>query len=209
QGVAGCCKHFPGLGGGTGDSHLETPDIRRAWPQLWHEDLEPYRALRTEMPMVMVNHAAYPETTDKKRPASVSKFWIQTVLRKRIGYRGIILSDDLEMGGVVKFMPIEEAGIEAVRAGSELILICHHPEPILRVYEALISEGERSAAFCKTLLEQARISEGKRVKVFPARMPAALSSAQFEALRVRILRFGETIDKIVPRDAHGAAKAPT
>ena len=209
QGVVSCSKHFPGLGGGRRDSHLETPEIRRTWRELWQEDLAPYRALRTEMPMVMVNHAAYPETADKKRPASVSKFWIQTVLRKRIGYRGIILSDDLEMGGVVKFMRIEEAGIEAVRAGSELILICHHPEPILRVYEALISEGERSAVFRKVLLERARISEGKRVKVFPARMPAALSSAQFEALRARILRFGETIDKIVPRNAHGTAKAPT
>ena len=209
QGVVGCCKHFPGLGGGTRDSHLETPEIRRTWPELWQEDLEPYRALHAEMPIVMVNHAAYPQTADKKRPASVSNFWIQTVLRKRIGYKGIILSDDLEMGGVVKFMPIEEAGIEAVRAGSELILICHHPEPILLVYEALISEGERSAAFRKVLLERARTSERKRMKVFPARMPPALGTAQFEALRARILRFNETIHKIVPRDVQAAPKAPT
>ncbi len=209
QGAAGCAKHFPGLGGGTRDSHLETPEIRRTWPQLWQEDLEPYRALRAEMPIVMVNHAAYPQTAGKKRPASVSKFWMQTVLRKRIGYKGMILSDDLEMGGVVKFMPIEEAAIDTVRAGSELILICHHPEPILRVYEALISEGERSAAFTKVLLEQARASERKRLKVFPAGVPAALSAAQLEALRARILRFGESIEKIVPRDAHATAKAPT
>ena len=209
QSVVGCCKHFPGLGGGTRDSHLETPEIRRTWPQLLQEDLEPYRALGAKMPIVMVNHAAYPQTADKKRPASVSNFWIQTVLRKSIGYRGIILSDDLEMGGVVKFMPIEEAGIEAVRVGSDLVEICHHPEPILRVYEALISEGERSAAFHKVLLERARVSERKRTKVFPAAMPAAMSAQQFEALRARILRFGETIDKIVPRNAHGTAKAPT
>jgi beta-N-acetylhexosaminidase len=209
QGVVGCCKHFPGLGGGTRDSHLETPEIRRTWHELWQEDLEPYRALSAEMPMVMVNHAAYPQTADKKRPASVSNFWIQTVLRKRIGYRGIILSDDLEMGGVVKFMPIEEGGIETVRVGSELLLICHHAEPILRVYEALIAEGERSAAFRKVLLERARASERKRVKVFPARMPAALSTAQFEALRAKILRFGEAIEKIAPRGLQAAPKAPT
>jgi beta-N-acetylhexosaminidase len=176
---------------------------------LWQEDLEPYRALSAEMPMVMVNHAAYPQTADKKRPASVSNFWIQTVLRKRIGYRGIILSDDLEMGGVVKFMPIEEGGIETVRVGSELLLICHHAEPILRVYEALIAEGERSAAFRKVLLERARASERNRVKVFPARMPAALSTAQFEALRAKILRFGEAIEKIAPRGLQAAPKAPT
>ena len=210
QGVVGCCKHFPGLGAGTRDSHLETPEIRRTWRELWQEDLEPYRALGGAMPMVMVNHAAYPRTADKKRPASVSRFWIQTVLRKRIGYRGIVLSDDLEMGGVVKFMPIEQAAIETVGAGSELILICHHAEPILRVYEALISEGERSAAFRRVLMDRARISDGKRVKAFPADIPAALSTAQFEALRAGILRFGETIEKIVPRETRRTApKAAT
>ena len=61
--------------------------------------------------MVMVNHAAYPLTADPKRPATVSKFWMQTVLRKRLGYRGMVVSDDLEMGGVTIFMPIAEAAI--------------------------------------------------------------------------------------------------
>ena len=140
QGVAGCGKHFPGLGGGTLDSHLETPKIRRSWNQIWQQDLEPYRALRDELPMVMVSHAAYPLTKEKKRPASVSSFWVGDVLRKRIGYRGMVLSDDLEMGGVANFMPMGEAGVEAVRVGSDLVLICHHAEPILNVYEALIQK---------------------------------------------------------------------
>jgi beta-N-acetylhexosaminidase len=195
QDVAGCGKHFPGLGGGTLDSHLETPKIERTWQQLWEEDLEPYRALRTHLPMIMVNHAAYPLTADPVRPATVSKFWMQTVLRKRIGYRGMVVSDDLEMGGVTRFMPIAEAAIATVRMGSDLALICHHSEPILQVYEALIHEGERSAAFGRILLGRARESARKRVKTFPAKMPVALNGKQFEALRVRILRFGETVAK--------------
>jgi beta-N-acetylhexosaminidase len=195
QGVAGCGKHFPGLGGGTLDSHLETPKIERTWQQMWQEDLEPYRALRSEMPMVMVNHAAYPLTADPKRPATVSKFWMQSVLRKRIGYRGIVVSDDLEMGGVTMFMPIAEAAIATVRMGADLALICHHPEPILQVYEALIREGERSTAFNKILIERARESARKRVRTFPAKLPSSLGARQFEALRARILRFGETVAK--------------
>jgi beta-N-acetylhexosaminidase len=195
QGVAGCGKHFPGLGGGTLDSHLETPKIERTWPQLWQEDLEPYRALRAQLPMIMVNHAAYPKTADPVRPATVSKFWMQTVLRKRIGYRGIAVSDDLEMGGVTRFMPIAEAAVATVRMGADLALICHHPEPILQVYEALIREGERSAAFNKILLGRAKESARKRVRTFPAKMPAALGAQQFEALRTRIVRFGETVAK--------------
>ena len=195
QAVAGCGKHFPGLGGGTLDSHLETPKIERTWQLLCQEDLEPYRALRDELPMVMVNHAAYPLTAEPERPATVSKFWMQNVLRKRIGYRGMVVSDDLEMGGVTKFMPIAEAAVVTVRMGADLALICHHPEPILHTFEALIREGERSAAFSKILLERARESTRKRVKTFPAKMPAALGAQQFEALRARILRFGENVAK--------------
>ena len=193
QGVAGCGKHFPGLGGGTLDSHLETPKSRRTWQKLWREDLEPYRALRNELPMVMVSHAAYPLTKEKRRQASVSSFWVGEVLRKRIGYRGIILSDDLEMGGVANFMPMGDAAVEAVRVGSDLLLICHHPEPILNVYEALIDEGERSTAFGRLLQARARESQRKRAKTFRAGMPAALSKREFEALRARILRFGEKV----------------
>ncbi len=200
QGVAGCGKHFPGLGGGTLDSHLETPKIERTWRELWQEDLEPYRALRDELPMIMVNHAAYPLTADPKRPATVSKFWMQTVLRKRIGYRGMVVSDDLEMGGVAKFMPIADAAVATVRMGSDLALICHHPKPILQTFEALIHEGERSAAFNTILLTRARESARKRAATFPAKMPSALNPKQFEALRVRIVRFGQTVAKAAAQE---------
>ena len=74
-----------------------------------------------------------------------------------------------------------------------MLLICHHPEPILSVFEALIAEGERSAVFGRLLLKRARESERKRTKMFRAGTPAALSKPQFEALRTRILRFGETV----------------
>ena len=201
RGIVGCGKHFPGLGGGTRDSHLETPAIRRADADIWRDDLEPYRALRDELPMVMINHAAYPNTPGRQRPASVSSYWIQTVLRKRIGYRGIVLSDDLEMGGILKFMSIEEAAVEAIRTGSDLIEICHHAEPILQAFEALIGEGERSAAFRKLLLERGRVTERKRAGVFSDEVQPALGARQFEALRTRILRFGETIAAAQPAEA--------
>jgi beta-N-acetylhexosaminidase len=191
--IMGCAKHFPGLGGGTLDSHHETPLIKRTWNQLWQEDLEPYRALRNQIPMVMINHAAYPKTAGKKRPASVSRFWIETVLRQRIGYRGIVFSDDLEMGGALKFMLIEEAAVEAVRAGTDMVEICHSAELILRAFEALTTEGERSGAFRALLLERARQSERKRKRFVAARAAAALSARQLEALRGQVQRFGETV----------------
>ena len=209
QGVAGCGKHFPGLGGGTLDSHVETPAIRRGFRELWNEDLAPYRALRDSLPMVMVNHAAYPNTAGRSRPASVSSFWITEVLRKRIGYRGIVFSDDLEMGGILKLMDIEEAAVESIRAGMDLIEVCHSPELILRAYEALVHQAETSRAFCALLISRAREVAKKRGQLFPLGKPAALSPARLQALRERILRFGETIGDITKSARAIPTKAET
>jgi beta-N-acetylhexosaminidase len=195
-GVVGCGKHFPGLGGGTLDSHLATPVIQRNSRELWQKDLAPYRELRNELPMIMMNHAAYPQTPGKDRPASVSAYWIQKVLRQRIGYRGIIFSDDLEMGGILKFMPIEEAAVAAIRAGTDLLEICHAPELILRAYEALIAEGERSTTFSKMLIARARQTARQRAKLFASGIPPALPTRQFNALRKQILRFSEKVMKV-------------
>jgi beta-N-acetylhexosaminidase len=197
QGVVGCGKHFPGLGGGALDSHQETPPISRSWRELWQNDLLPYRELCAELPMLMVNHAVYPDTKEKSFPASVSRYWITSVLRKRIGYRGLIFSDDLEMGGILNFMPIEDAVIAALQAGMDLLEICHSPEMILRAYEAIVSEAERSAAFRSLILERANRTEKVRARLFASGPSAALSATQLGALRARILRFGDTI-----RDSH-------
>jgi len=204
HGVAGCGKHFPGLGGGTLDSHLETPAIRRSWRDLWHEDLLPYRTLSNALPMIMVSHAAYPNTPGKNRPASVSPYWIANVLRKRIGYRGIIFSDDLEMGGILKFIPIEEAAIASVRAGMDLLEICHSPELIMRAFEALISEGERSTAFHNLLLERAKSTDRRRARLVAETKSKALTTKQFEALRGKILQFGEAIQSAQHAEAKSA-----
>ena len=122
-GVLGCGKHFPGLGEGKLDSHQYLPVIEKPWKQLWAEDLVPYRALRRELPFVMVGHGAYPAVTHDSTPASLSKVWITDILRKKIGYKGLVISDDLEMGGVTSGAPVEEAAIGHIRAGGDLCLI--------------------------------------------------------------------------------------
>jgi len=195
HGVVGCGKHFPGLGGGTLDSHEATPAIERSGRELWAEDLAPYRELGNELPMVMVNHAAYPATPGKDTPASASAYWITTVLRKRLGYRGLVFSDDLEMGGILKHMAMEEAAVAAVAAGMDLIEICHSPELILRAHEALVAEAERSKAFARLLLERARTCARQRARLFAAAASKALTARQFDALRNRILTFGNTVKK--------------
>ncbi len=206
QGVIGCGKHFPGLGGASGDTHFTTPEIVRTWREIWNEDLAPYRALHASMPMIMMNHAAYPATPGENRPASASQFWITTILRKRIGYRGLILSDDLEMGGILKFLPVDEAAIAAIRAGSDLLEICHSPELILDSYEALITKAERSAAFRKLLVDRARRVALKRRRLYTKGPSRAFTAKQLNALRNQIARFRDRIkageaDDLAPRAA--------
>lgn len=171
--VLGCGKHFPGLGGGNLDSHADTPRIGRKWQQLWDEDIKPYRDLLTRLPIVMVAHAVYPRVPQgKDKPASVSRFWIADVLRRRVGYEGLILSDDMEMGGLLNAMSIEEAAIQALLAGSDLLEVCRDPALIVRAYEAVLAEAERSQVFrlrIRRLSERVRTAKSSLLDPLPPR----------------------------------------
>lgn len=155
-GVFGSGKHFPGLGEGRLDSHENLPVIEKSWKKLWEEDVAPYRALRREFPFVMVSHAAYLAVTGKNTPASLSKKWITDVLRKKIGYRGLIVSDDLEMGGVLAAAPIEQAAVEHIRAGGDLCLICCKEEFVSRAFDQVSRTAELDRRFAERLRESAR-----------------------------------------------------
>jgi beta-N-acetylhexosaminidase len=156
-GVLGCGKHFPGLGGGALDSHYATPTIDRTWKQLWEEDMLPFRKLHRALPFIMVSHAGYPQAFSKPDttalPASISPFWIDRTLKHKIGFRGLVVSDDMEMGGILHHAPIEEAAVAAVTAGTHLIEICKDPALVLTAYEAILSEAERSRSF-RSIVEQ-------------------------------------------------------
>jgi beta-N-acetylhexosaminidase len=97
------------------------------------------------------------------------------------------------MGGILKYMPMEEAVVAAVRAGMDLMEICHSPELILRAYEALLAEAERSKAFAAMLSARARHTAKLRSKLFAGRPGRTLTARQLETLRTQIIRFGEKV----------------
>lgn len=192
--VVGSGKHFPGLGEGNLDTHHELPSINKSWKKLWAEDLYPYRILRRELPMILIGHANYPVITHDKNPASLSKKWITSVLRKKVGYRGLIVSDDLEMGGVLKAAPIELAAIQHILAGGDLCLICHLEEYVTRSYEALIKEAESNRKFAQRVADSAaRVLAFKKRSSALRRMPPAPTAAKLEKLSREIWEFGEQI----------------
>ena len=192
--VLGCGKHFPGLGEGRLDSHHELPVIEKTLKQLWAEDLVPYRTLRLQLPFVMISHAAYPQVTDSRTPASLSKTWISDILRKRIGYRNLIVSDDLEMGGVLSAASIGEATAEFIRSGGDLGLICHREDRILQAHETLTMKAEKDSEFTRRITESSRrvLAFKKKWAKMLRRAPAP-SDATVSKLSRRLWEFSEQI----------------
>lgn len=192
--VLGCGKHFPGLGEGKLDSHHALPVIEKPLKKLWPEDLLPYRTLRAQMPMVMIAHAAYPQVTHDRTPASLSKVWITDILRRRIGYRNLIVSDDLEMGGVLAAAPIGEAAVEHIRMGGDMCLVCHREGHVAEAYEELVKTAETDSRFAK-LAERAarRVLTFKKKSAKILRQSKQPSAATIEKLSRKLWEFGEQV----------------
>jgi beta-N-acetylhexosaminidase len=190
----GCGKHFPGLGEGRLDSHHELPAIKKSLTKLWAEDLFPYRMLRTQLPLVMISHAAYPLVTSARTPASISRKWITDILRKRIGYRNPIVSDDLEMGAVLSAASVGRAAIEFVRGGGDLCLICHRGDYIAQAYDELVKMTEADSKFAKRVDESVwRVLSFKKKWAKALRRRPAPSSAMVEKLTRKLWEFGEEV----------------
>jgi beta-N-acetylhexosaminidase len=194
-GVLSCGKHFPGLGEANLDTHKDLPSISKSWKQLWKEDLYPYRELRKVMPMVMVAHAAYPDVTKDKVPASISKHWINGVLRKKIGYKGLVISDDLEMGGIQAAVPIEEAAIESIRAGADIFLVCHNEQLVWKCYEKVLTVAEKDKRFAALVDHAATrvLKFKKNAKPLHKKPPKAPTQESVDRLRRKIWEFCEEL----------------
>lgn len=192
--VLGCGKHFPGLGEGNLDSHHELPVIEKSLKRLLSEDLLPYRLLRRQLPFAMISHAAYPQVTRSKLPASLSKTWITDILKKKIGYRGLIVSDDLEMGGVLGAASVGQAAVEFIRAGGDLCLVCHREDRVLEAYENLARETKQDKKFAKRVAESARrvLSFKKKWKK-ELNLGKAPTKTAIEKLTRQLWEFGEQV----------------
>jgi beta-N-acetylhexosaminidase len=123
-GILGCIKHLPGQGRAAADSHDTLPAVVAQDAEM-EEDLAPFRALAARAPMAMTAHVLFP-AWDAERPATLSPRLIADVIRQRIGFAGLLISDDLTMGALAGPMAHRAAG--ALAAGCDLALI-GHPEP--------------------------------------------------------------------------------
>jgi beta-N-acetylhexosaminidase len=131
-GILSCGKHFPGYGPAECDPHEFLPVITKSRADLDRDELQPYRALLPELDSVMTCHSNYTAfDPDRGRwPASLSHNIVTKLLRDQLGFEGLAMTDDLDMGAILNEVTFEQAIQEAVRAGNDLVMICHRLEMV-------------------------------------------------------------------------------
>ena len=166
-GCLGCLKHFPGIGAGEVDTHDQIAVVRLSHDDLIAQDLAPYIELfqreDDRVRAVMVSHGGFPNIDIRKgmtggllEPASVSYAISTKLLRHELGYKHLVVTDDLEMGAIARLYEIEEAVLRAFKAGHDMFLICSRPDIIRRGYNALLQAARDG------LIKQERINHSLR-----------------------------------------------
>src|SRR6266550_1553717 len=209
-GCLGCLKHFPGIGAGDVDSHIEMPMVPLTHDDLLAQDLAPYIELfqraDDRVRVVMVSHGGFPNIDIKKgttgglvEPASISPTIVSKLLRKEMGYRHLVVTDDLEMGAIAKHCEIEEATVKAFNAGEDMLLICATPETIRRGYRALLEAARK-----KQLSERRIQGSLKRIAATKAltKPRPPLDVNKYEQLAHEIRALNKRLDYVYPGESH-------
>jgi beta-N-acetylhexosaminidase len=138
-GVAACGKHFPGHGDTRTDSHLELPRLTHPLSRLEQVELVPFAAAAAAgIPAIMTAHVVF-EALDSERPATMSPAVVRALLRERLGYAGVVFSDDLEMQAIADHHAIDSVMLEGLAAGVDSFLACHTAELAHRAIDAVVS----------------------------------------------------------------------
>jgi beta-N-acetylhexosaminidase len=150
QGVACCAKHFPGHGDTHEDSHHALPRVDKTLQELEQLELRPFRALNDEMPALMTAHIVYPQL-DAEHPATLSRYFLTQLLRWRMGFRGVIITDALMMKAVREHWGYARAAVLALQAGADMVLAQGATDEQRISIEAIadaLQDGRLDAAAC-------------------------------------------------------------
>jgi beta-N-acetylhexosaminidase len=144
RGVAACGKHFPGHGDTSVDSHLDLPLVEHPPDRIRRVECVPFEAaIRADVACLMTAHLLVP-SLDEERPATLSRRVVQDLLRDDLGFRGVVLTDDLEMKAIAATYAVPDAGVQAIAAGCDGLLICSGAVDVqARTLEALVYAVEQ------------------------------------------------------------------
>jgi beta-N-acetylhexosaminidase len=158
QGVIATAKHFPGHGDTSLDSHGVLPRIDATFETIWDRELVPYRLLAREgLAAIMTGHLAFPNTKAGEAPASLSSWFLKDILREKIGYKGLIITDDLMMNGATVFAgSLSRAAKQALLAGNDIIMLSKTPNLYDPVWTFLLESMKDEAVFRDRVRDAAR-----------------------------------------------------
>ncbi len=203
-GCLGCLKHFPGIGAGEVDSHEEMPVVQLSHDDLIAQDLAPYIELfqrrDDRVRCVMVSHGGFPNidiekeiTGGRLEPASLNYNIVTKLLREELGYKHLVVTDDLEMGAIARHCEIEDAVVRASLAGEDMFLICASPEKIRRGYQGLLEAAKRGKLTQERVQESLeRIARTKTI-VEP---PLPLDLARFQTLSHETIKLNSKLNYV-------------
>ncbi|MEY2560552.1 MAG: beta-N-acetylhexosaminidase, partial [Verrucomicrobiota bacterium] len=137
EGILSCGKHFPGYSAATVDAHHDLPKIERRRAELDAEELAVFKHFTPTIDSMMICHGWYPAFNPMKRPASLSREIVTTLLREEFQYDGLIMTDDLDMGAILNEYGLEETIRLAIEAGNDWVMICHRVASIEEVHTTL------------------------------------------------------------------------
>jgi beta-N-acetylhexosaminidase len=209
-GCLGCLKHFPGIGAGEVDSHIEMPLVALTHDDLLAQDLAPYielfRRADDRVRMVMVSHGGFPNIDIKKgttggliEPASISPSIVSKLLRQELGYQHLVVTDDLEMGAIAKHTEIEDASVRAFIAGEDMLLICATPDTIRRGYRALLEAARKGSVSEKRIQTSLKRIAATKALVKP---PPPLDMEKYNRLADEIRQLNETLEYRYPGESN-------
>jgi len=152
SGILSCGKHFPGHGGPVADSHHEVPVDERALDELMQSDLTPFfAAAEYALPMLMTAHVRYPKI-DADNVATYSSSIMNELLRDKMGYTGVLITDDLDMAASVETTgTLEQAAEKALLAGCDALLVCHSYDRVTALIEHLQTRANQDTRLFKRI----------------------------------------------------------
>lgn len=172
NGVATCAKHFPGLGAARLDPHLALPNVAKTRARLIAEDLVPFKAaIKAGVAAIMTSHTVY-QHLDPAHPATLSEKILTGLLRNELGYHGLLITDDLEMGAIENEMTVAEAALKSFAAGADLLLICQNHDKIratIKLFNQALRDGRLSPPRIESAV--ARINNVRHTFPTEAKLP--------------------------------------
>jgi beta-N-acetylhexosaminidase len=213
-GVIPTAKHYPGHGDTDLDSHGILPKINVSFDVLWERELIPYRMLAAEgIPAVMSGHLAFPMTQAKDTPASLSSWFLNDLLRGRIGFKGVIVTDDLMMTGATSYLgSLSRTAKQALIAGNDIIMFSNTPLLYDPVWTLLLNSMKEDDSFRKVVRNAARRTLELKLRYLrgngsvpyipdPARVQTGMADHESAAFFLNLAARSVTIVKPSPSDS--------